>query len=194
MSLISESCIMTQSGRYVEPLNLDANDIDIRDIAYSLAGQYRFTSHTRPRYSVGEHSVRAAMFLEEQGASRELVAEALLHDATEYVLVDIPRPLKADPYFGKAYRGAEDRLYRVIMERFGLPTRMSPEVRDIDVRLLATERRDLLPETPGLEWGVLKGVEPLPDKIVPWNPTKTETKFLNMFYDLFPDERPEETA
>jgi 5'-deoxynucleotidase YfbR-like HD superfamily hydrolase len=44
---------------------------------------------------------------------------ALLHDASEAYLVDLPHPLKHRSELGRLYAEAEDRLQVAICERFG---------------------------------------------------------------------------
>jgi hypothetical protein len=188
MRPVSPTCILTYSGVYVEPLDLDPASIRIEDVAHSLAAQARYTGHTRRPYSVAEHSVRCTLALEAEEHGLDVLRWCLMHDASEAYLVDIPRPLKQDTYFGKAYRGAEARAMAAVCARFGLDPRTPPAVADIDVRLLATERRDLLPATPGWRWSVLDGVEPLPDTIEPWTFAKAERRFLSVFYRLFSEE------
>jgi hypothetical protein len=179
---------MTFTGVYVEPLDLDPALIRIEDVAHSLAAQARYTGHTRVPYSVAEHSVRATIALEREGHDQATLRWCLLHDASEAYLVDIPRPLKADPYFGKAYRGAEARAMAAVCEAFGLDPKMPEAVADIDLRILASERRDLLPATPGQTWGILWNVKPLPGEIVPWTFAKAKRRFLSTFARLFPEE------
>lgn len=186
--IIDGPVILTRSGLYVEPLNLKVEDVVIEDIAHSLSNQCRYTGHTEEFYSVGEHSVRCMRWLEDRDKPLPILRWALLHDASEAYLVDIPRPLKVDPYFGKAYRGAEDRAMEVICEAFGLERvsrrhGMPDVVREADMALLATERRDLMP--PNGRWLILDGIEPLPDVIHPWPPRKARQVFMHEYNRLF---------
>jgi hypothetical protein len=113
----------------------------------------------------------------------------LMHDASEAYLVDIPRPLKADPYFGKTYRGAEARAMAAVCARFNLDPREPVIVKLYDTVLLVTEKRDLMAPTPGLEWDpFFDDFEPLPDVITPWHWRKAKQRFLARFAELFPEE------
>lgn len=186
--------ILTASGLYVNPLELKPAQIRLLDVAHALSHQCRFTGHTSSFYSVAEHSVRVVWWLRNQGASRADQQWGLLHDASEAYLIDMARPLKVDPYFGKAYRGAEGRAMAVVCEAFGLPAKAPELVHKADAALLAAERRDLLPA--GGEWVVLDGVEPAPGVIVPWSPRLAKRRFIDEYVRLFEvaERKPSDTA
>lgn len=182
--VVTETSIMTFTGLYIEPLDLDPALIRVEDVAHHLSNLCRFTGAVRKFYSVGEHCVRVMRYVEDAGGTPVEVRHALMHDAQEYALIDIPRPLKSDPYFGKTYRGAEARCEVAVAERFGLESHRMPSiVREGDMVLLATERRDLLP--PNGRWGILEGITPLDERIEPWTPTRAERRFLAEFHRLF---------
>lgn len=150
--------------------------IDIHDIAHSLSQQCRFNGHTRTFYSVAQHCVLASENVPPADAMW-----ALLHDAPEAYLGDVVGPLKR---LLPEYQKLERNLMAVIAERFGLDGAMPRSVRDIDMRLLATEKRDLLPAEEPRVWESIEGVEPLPDRIVPWAPPEAKMKFLAAFGKL----------
>lgn len=175
------------TGRFVDPLNLQVDDIDIRDIAHALSNQCRFTGHTSVFYSVAEHSIRVAELLDQRGCDRITVLTGLLHDATEAYLVDLPRPLKHHPLLGDVFRQVEQQVWSTVAAQFDLPSEMPAVVKQADVVLLVTERRDLLPSgRPGWlpiadEWDWAAEIELLPDRIVPWAPRTSEYRFLELF-------------
>jgi 5'-deoxynucleotidase YfbR-like HD superfamily hydrolase len=172
--------IETRTGRRFQPLNPIIKDIDIEDIAHSLANQCRFTGHTAEHYSVAEHSVRVWQLVGQWGLTKPEQRWALLHDASEAYLVDIPSPLKCTPVFA-LYREAEARLMRAICVRYTLSCTQPLIVHRADAVLLATEVRDLMP---GREehWGALaEKAIPRPYQIVPWSPTTAKRRFLAAF-------------
>lgn len=63
---------------------------------------------------------------------------------------------------------------------FGLHPTIPPAVKAADLVLLATERRDLMPQT-GEPWAVLDGVEPLDGRIDVWGPEGARRLFLDVF-------------
>lgn len=81
--------IQTRSGKAFTPTAPRLEDLDIGDIAWSLAHQPRFKGHTKKPYTVAEHCVRMSYMVSEEAA-----LWALLHDAAEAYIGDIPAPLK----------------------------------------------------------------------------------------------------
>ena len=160
--------ILTASGKRLDFLNPQPDQIDILDIAQGLANECRFTGQCRAYYSVAQHSYlasyevmrinRVTLPKEEQKA---LAIEALLHDASEAYLKDIPTPLKR---LLPAYREIEARLTAIIRAKFGLPEKESDRVKHVDWIMLATERRDLMPCTAD-DWGIPEYVRPMSQRI-----------------------------
>lgn len=174
--------ILLQSGRYVNPLDLQPDDVAIDDIVHALSNQCRFSGHTRTFYSVAEHSVRVAYLLRDAGHPMNVVLWGLLHDAAEAYLVDLPRPLKHHPGFGDTYRAVEAHALSAITRRFGLVPDEPAAVKHADLRLLATERRDLLP--PIGNWAILDGVQPLDEQISPWRPDTAATFMFRLYREV----------
>lgn len=168
--------VQSFTGRKIFPLDLRPEDVAIEDVAHALACQARFSGHTkRGPYSVAQHSVLVSLNADPADA-----LWGLLHDASEYVLQDIPRPLKHTPAFA-FYREAEARAMAAICEAFGLPLAMPASVEVADQRILATEARDLMaPLHP--EWTMR--AEPYPQPIRPWAWGYAEAMFLDRFYAL----------
>ena len=168
----NDPCILTVSGRYVYPLDLNPDDICIEDVAHALSNLARFSGHTVPGfYSVAQHSVLVSRLLRET----EYEMWGLLHDATEAYLVDIPRPLKKHPTFGQTYRGAERRAMRSVATAFGLSWPEPDVVHWADNVLLSTERRDLM--HPNGVWEETRET-PMEEQITPWSPKRARQEFL----------------
>jgi 5'-deoxynucleotidase YfbR-like HD superfamily hydrolase len=167
--------IQTISGRYFSLETLEANIIDIKEIAHALSHICRFTGHVRNFYSVAQHSV-----LVSQAVPHHLALHGLLHDAAEAYLGDVSRPLKMLlPDYKAIERRVESRVWRF----FGLPDELPTEVAQVDDILLVTERRDLLPDN-GDEWPSLKHVTPSEQRIVPWAPEYARLMFVFRFEEL----------
>lgn len=176
---LSMSTIQVYSGGLIDPINPNPEDINITDVAHSLAYMCRFAGHTKVFYSVAEHSIRVS----------ELVPDddklwGLLHDASEAYLVDIPSPLKND-LFGARYRDVELRLMDVIIKKYGLPSEMPASVKKADNVMLATEVRDLLNKTtsdelwePWLQYPAMEAIT------LPMSPAEAEEIFLETFDTL----------
>lgn len=174
--------IETFTGHTFSPLEPDADEIRIEDIAHALANQGRFSGHTRFRYSVGEHSVRVSELISEWGWADDVALWGLLHDASEAYLVDLPTPLKLTREIGEPYRVAEEKLMIAVCARFGLPALEPVVVRTADVAMLATEVRDLMHGDRSY-WKKITA-EPIGTRIRPWGADVTEYEFLRRFYEL----------
>lgn len=174
--------IETFTGARFQPIAPIVEDIAIEDIAHALANQCRFSGHTRVFYSVAEHSLRVAMLVAEWGEDVDVQTWALLHDASEAYLVDLPTPLKTHPTIGEGYQRAERVLMRAVCERFHLDPKMPEPVRIADAILLATEVRDLMPAKPE-HWSAL-AFRPHDIRIAPWAPHVAERNFLRWFRGL----------
>lgn len=138
---------------------IEPNLILVEDIAHSLSLQCRFNGHTNEFYSVAEHSVYVAeladMYMQRQGngiADPKILLTALLHDAHEAYLGDVISPVKA--VLGTSYSLLEDRINRVIEDRFGIEF-LDPETRRIvagcDLAMLKRERQ-VLYRASGWSW------------------------------------------
>jgi 5'-deoxynucleotidase YfbR-like HD superfamily hydrolase len=126
----------TQSGRFIDVLKPNPNDIRILDIAHALSHQCRFGGHTKHHYSVAQHSVNVSYLVPEEHA-----LQALLHDATEAYLVDIPTPVKNHLV---GYRDIEDNLWKAIAKKYGVSEYMNESVKEADARICITEKIHLI--------------------------------------------------
>src|SRR5919108_4617314 len=132
--------LQTVSGRRVNPFDPDPDQLDAGDIARALANQCRFGGHSRVFYSVAQHSVLVSQLVEQRGGDVEDAFAALMHDATEAYLGDMPHPLKHRSPLGAAFKEAEARLEVALRDRFQIKPHVG-EIKRADRALLATERR-----------------------------------------------------
>lgn len=161
--------LLTASGRHFDPVDPQPDMIDLVDIATGLANECRFAGQCRFFYSVAQHSV-----LVSQHVPPEYAWEGLLHDATEAYIKDIPAPVKR---LLPDYRALEKRIEGAIRARFGLPAIQSPGIKQADLTLLATERRDLMPNG-GSAWAMIEGIAPLDRKIRALNSMQAKSQFM----------------
>lgn len=178
--------IQTYSGGRFEPLNPDPMGIRIEDIAHALSCMCRFTGHTREFYSVAQHSVLASLAIMPmwQAALPEeplfyFTRAALLHDASEAYLVDVPAPIKPRIL---GYAEIEEKVMAAVAQKFCIADRFfsHPLVKQVDRVMLATEKRDLM--KPRDDWGELP--EPLTQTIEPWTPREAEAHFLTRWKEI----------
>jgi len=173
--------LQTVSGRFVNPFDPDPEQLDAGDIARALANLSRFGGHTRAFYSVAQHSVIVSQLVEERGGDAEDAFAALMHDATEAYLGDMPHPIKHRSPLGAAFKAAEDHLEEVLRARFRIKPDV-PEIKRVDRSLLATERRAFSDET--WHWPELEGVAPLELALVAWSPDDACAAFSRRYADL----------
>lgn len=87
----NSSWIETYSGI---KFSLEDPQFEPIDIAHALANLCRFNGHTRQFYSVAEHSLLVSALVYHMGGNQQQCLEALLHDATEAYMSDVPAPFK----------------------------------------------------------------------------------------------------
>jgi 5'-deoxynucleotidase YfbR-like HD superfamily hydrolase len=165
----------------VNPFDPAPDEIDIADIARALGNQCRFGGHCRVFYSVAQHSVIVSELVEQRGGDAEDVFAALMHDASEAYLGDMPHPIKHRSPLGAAFKAAEAHLEAAIRDRFGIRADV-PEIKRADRALLATERRVFSAES--WHWPELDGVEPLDLRLEAWPPDEAARAFAARFAEL----------
>ena len=163
--------MQTFTGRQFWPLDPRPEDVDILDIAHALANQCRYAGHCRRFYSVAEHSVLLA-----RAVAPEHRLWALLHDAAEAYLVDLPRPVKRQVV---GYHLAEAAVMAAICWRFGLAPEMPDAVHEADYRILRDELEQNMAAPPS-RWPV-QDEAPLGVTLRFWTPDQAEAWFLTEF-------------
>jgi uncharacterized protein len=189
---VAATWLQTAHGRAFDVMDPRASAVHLDDIAHALSNLCRFGGHCRPFYSVAEHSFRVALRVEDLCRARfpgktirgqrwwGIVLGALLHDASEAYLIDLPRPLKLVPGLGEVYRSLERGVQAVIWERFGVrPEDGAHEViQHADDVLLATEKRDLMAKC-DVPWATLPA--PLPERMNPLDGHGARLAFLGAY-------------
>lgn len=177
------SSILTSTGKWFDILKPDPSLIDVQDIAGALSKLCRFGGHSKQFYSVAEHSILAAELMSQRyGNNQVLMRWALLHDASEAYVVDIPRPAKRQL---AEYMSIENVIQNAIAERFGLPWPMPQEVHDVDNDMLSLELRAYLPCQPEEQYPPLPLIclgRELPT--LPFAPRAAELAFLAKINEL----------
>ena len=158
-----ENSIRTFTGKIFDLKILDPESICIEDIAHGLSCAARFAGHLEYFYSVAQHSVLIAEEVE-----GEFKIEALLHDASEAYLGDMPSPFKKIMPEFKEY---ENKLMRVIASKYGFPFPLSGHVKFWDKRMLQIEWDSFIDKS-------------IPLQIEPWSPAYSKFRFLDMWYRL----------
>lgn len=170
--------IQTFSGSHIDFVNIEENQYNIWDIAHALSNICRFSGHSLDFYSVAQHCVIAS-----RTVPLEYAYDTLMHDMTEAYLGDISSPLKKLLH---DYTAIEHKFEQHMRRYFGCEPVMSDVVKNIDLVMLATERRDLMFDT-GVHWPILDGVTPLSERIECWTPSKAKIEFINRYMELVDD-------
>jgi len=135
-NLYTPNCIRTFTGIYINVFDPKPEDICIEDIAHALSNQCRFGGHLPDYYSVAQHSILCCKMTDD-----EYKLQALLHDASEAYLLDIPRPIKQGL---SNYKEIENKLMRVIADKFGFTHPLDEVIKDIDEWALVVEWKYLM--------------------------------------------------
>lgn len=158
--LFKPDCIRTFTGLYMNVFEPTADMICIEDIAHSLSQQPRFGGHLPRWYSVAQHSVMCQVL-----ANEPHKFAALLHDAAEAYLLDMPKPIKDRL---PEYKKLEDNLMKVIARKFGFEYPLNEHVKWVDTQMLKIEWHNVM----------LDGTE---TKLTSWNHERAEYEFLKTF-------------
>lgn len=125
----------TYSGLRVDVFNPTPDMFCIEDIAHALSNICRFGGHTNKFYSVAEHCVRVSHLVKP-----EFKLQALLHDASEAYIWDMPTPIKSKLV---GYEGIENGIMLCIAKKFGFSWPMADQVHEADKEMLKCEWCDL---------------------------------------------------
>lgn len=150
----------TYSGKRFDILDPQPTQISIVDIATALSNQARYAGHTIRHYSVAEHSLIAWDAVAHLAPEDlDLQRWALMHDAAEAYVTDIPWPLIAAG-LATEIKATEKRIMAVICERFGLSPKEPALVKEIDTELLDLEADSLLVRHPDWPRGTPRAPRP----------------------------------
>lgn len=188
--------IETYSGQYVDLINPDPATIKLEDIAVHLANTVRFAGGVTKYYSVAEHAVRVSYLVQnlaapewrEHGLWPALALAALHHDSHEFVLGDVPAPLKAVlRKFEGAYPIIDTlaaSLDSAIIKALGIEQDMH------DPRIKAADDEAMYREAAALKWSHGVGAHWNNDKAytpwagMGWSPQRAERTFYNRHLQL----------
>jgi hypothetical protein len=138
--------------------------IMIDDIAHALSQQCRFGGHLPEYYSVAQHSVIISYIVPDH-----LKMAALLHDAAEAYVLDIPRPIKVNL---PGYKEMEERILKLIFQKFDLDYALMQEIKAFDDSML------------DMEWSVLFLKTINIEHMTGWSSGYAKERFLEVFQEL----------
>jgi hypothetical protein len=141
----------TYSGTF-DIMNPRAEDVSLDDIAVALSRIARWGGHNRVNITVMQHCMMVA-----DAVSQPAKIHALLHDAAEAYLGDIPAPWKSGVViYGRPIDIIEEEIMAAIYESIGIdmPTpEIAREVEAADMRQREIERSGIDMDMPGSHAG-----------------------------------------
>lgn len=168
----------TCSGKTLNLLSPTPDQIDIEDIATALSRTPMYAGESEHFYSVAQHSFEVARNVDKQ----QFRLAGLLSRAAAAYIGDISRIRASFPDLANAER----RIQEAIHKRFGLPEtlpeEMSREIQRVELKVQATEFRDLLPQD-GFNWYEASGIYPALGTLSPMSHGRARhgfKSFLNM--------------
>lgn len=175
----SKAFIATYTGKKFFLLEPRIEDIDVIDIAHSLAMQCRWTGHCRHHYSIAQHAYYCSLIGPEEEAFQRLH-----HDDSEAYIADMNRPLKHYTEAGAAYKKVEKPLQDLIYDAMGLSRIEHESVHLADHAMLYAEKSQIM--------GYLfdEAEKWTPDeaqaniKIEQWTPEYAEHMYLKRHWEL----------
>lgn len=140
------TAIATVTGRVIDFLHPDPDQLHLDDIARGLSRAPRYAGQTDKHYTVLQHSLLVAHLVP---ATDRL--HALLHDAPEAYLCDVPSPAKeamrvVSPGGDSGYDVLEQRLWFAMAKRWDISPVLPESVKKADTMAMVVEAPELQPE------------------------------------------------
>lgn len=130
-----QAIVRTHSGKMIDVLNPDPALITIDDIAHALAHIPRFGGHLDKPYSVAQHCIAVC---HHKSVPLKDKLGALMHDASEYLLLDMPAPIKKHL---PDYKAMEAKLTEVIEKKYGFE--MTVNIKGADMLVCEAEYQSM---------------------------------------------------
>ncbi|MGI6010861.1 MAG: phosphohydrolase [Ruminococcus sp.] len=138
------SSMDTFTGKKIDPMEITAEDITMKDIAHALSLICRGGGHIKYFYSVGQHSINCYKEARARKWTKRMQLACLLHDASEAYISDIVRPVKG---YLTNYLEIEQMIMEKVAEKFGLEDLTAEEKRkwrQIDDEILDYELKAMM--------------------------------------------------
>ena len=171
--------IITSSGLYFDYDSPKPEQIKIEDIAQALSNTCRFGGHCN-FYSVAEHSYHCSHLAHKYGFDNETILYALMHDAQEAYIGDMPKPLKL---IMPEFQRLESKVETVINSLFDLKTEAKDVIKAIDLQMLKAEKLHLFPKDRET-WTGFGEIEAADVNIQCWQPDEARKRFLYLFHQV----------
>lgn len=182
---MSECFLQTYTGRIVNLECLEAQDVEVVDVAHATSRMCRYSGHPSLHYSVAQHMVHVSQYLQHIGESVQVQFAGLCHDAAEAYIGDIHGPLKR-LIFKKSpvIKEIEEKIETAIGKAWNVTlTPMDKQVHLADLVMLGVEKRTFMG---GPEWDILNGIPTWPDfQLVPLEAKEAKMYWLERWFQLY---------
>lgn len=128
--------IRTYTGKVFDLENLTEEMICIEDIAHALSNTARFAGHSKIMIPVSQHCLH--MY---NNVPQHLKIAALLHDASEAYIGDMPKPFKS---LMPDYQKLEDKIMHMVAGKYGFDYPLDPIVKKADMDMLEYEWNEII--------------------------------------------------
>lgn len=179
------SYIRTHSGGYFYPQDIPSLVPDINDIAHALSINNRYNGHLNVPYSVAQHSVlvmeealnifKSTVPTADRNTLKKFALQALLHDATEAYIPDMPSPIKQ---FLPDFKKMEKELQRHIFRYYEVPEEEHVIIKQVDRDIRIAEMWSMS------DWDEVDNRGPLDITITPWDSRVAYLKFKRVYEDI----------
>jgi hypothetical protein len=173
--------IETWTGEFFDAGDAKPDNIKFEDIAHGLSVECRYGNQGLP-YTVAEHCVLMSRALEDLiPTSGRLPLLALLHDAAEAYLSDIPSLRKT-----QADKDCETNLMHVIWRALDIKPPTFEEcqiIQDADHRIIIDEKPIVMPNSKRYDL-----ITPLGVRVCCWSHFRAKEEYLKRYEELTHDE------
>ena len=172
--------LTTHSGRKLHFLDPSEDELSIDDIALGMSREGRYSNQAPYVYRVGQHCILVSQLREKMamGNDPKSLLQALLHDASESFLRDIPSPLKR---YLPDYKNIEHIVQSAIYRKWKLPEDLSDSIKLCDSALLVAESRDMQFEIDLTPSDMVKDLAVWVPKIIPYDEETTYREYMTRF-------------
>ena len=157
---MADTFVETVSGRRFDFDRPTLNRVWMPDVAHALSQQCRFAGHTAHFYSVAQHCLNVRGAVGGRNATPALQIAALLHDAAEAFVCDLPSPVKHRAGI-EGYRELDHKVTLAVVNSLYLRCEdaelvcgliRSPEMKQADIAVTLAERAALLRHNHANRW------------------------------------------
>ena len=132
--------VQMPGGRVFYPLDPRPAEVYFSDIALSLSRLNRYNGLSDEVVSVAQHSVQCVKLATLDGVNDDWLRAILMHDAAEYIVGDLIRPIKC---YQPMFKEIEGWVMEAIKSALDIPDCPEEVIKVYDNLAMAWEKRDM---------------------------------------------------